>query len=331
MSVVIYCMVMVIIFKELVTASDQCTKIQFATPFFPGESCKDIYNKNTQSHNSPGYYWILNGPSRVFCGMNYTGSSCEDIYSNNPEIRKKSGYYRINDTQWTYCNMTAIEITKNFISTCGDVREGWRGVVDIDISAGDNCPSGWTKDTYSGYSFCRKSFDGVGCSSTTFATNGITYQKVCGKARGYQKGHPNNEFVFNSLTIDDRYVNGLSITYGSPRQHIWTYANGDYDISGTNLCPCDGDGGTIPSFVGSNYYCESGRGSTDDHAAYHFDDPLWDGLGCIHSNCCSVPNQPWFYRQLNEITSANIEARLCDKRTFSSGFTMIDRLEIYIK
>lgn len=166
--------------------------------------------------------------------------------------------------------------------------------------------------------------------STTFSTNGFTYQKVCGKVRGYQKGHPNNGLAFNSLTIDSYYVNGLSITYGSPRQHIWTYANGDYD-NGGNSCPCDGAGSTTPSFVSNNYYCESGRGSTDDHAAYHFNDPLWDGSGCIFSNCCSVPNQPWFYHQLNEATSTSIEVRLCDKRQFAAGFTIIDQLELYVQ
>ena len=211
--------------------------------------------------------------------------------------------------------------------------EGWQRIVDIDISRGDNCPSGWTKGTYSGYSFCQKSFDGAGCSSATFTTNGITYQKVCGKTRGYQKGHPNNQAAFNTLTINSYYVNGLSITYGNPRQHIWTYANGDFDsgAQSNQVCPCYNFEYTTPSFVGNNYYCESGRGSTDDHAAYHFSDPLWDGSGCISSNCCSVPNQPWFYRQLNENTSADIEARLCDKRPFNAGFTMIDQLELYIQ
>ena len=328
MLVVTYHIITVIVAKNLVTAADQCTETQFATPFFPGESCEDIYNKNPQSHNSPGYYWILNGPSRVFCAMNYTGSSCKDIYNNYPEIRTKSGYYHIGETHWAYCNMTAIEIAKNIISACGVVREGWRRIADIDISAGDNCPSGWTKDTVSGYSFCRRSLDGSGCSSTQFSTNGVSYQKVCGKARGYQKGHPNN--IISSYAIDNHYVDGLFITYGSPRQHIWTYATGAYDNGGIN-CPCDGTGGTTPSFVGSNYYCESGRGNIDDHAAYHFDDPLWDRSGCIHSNCGSVPNQPWFYRQLNEIISANIEVRLCVTRSFSAGFTMIDQLEIYIQ
>ena len=153
---------------------------------------------------------------------------------------------------------------------------------------------------------------------------------MCGKARGYQKGHPNN--IFTTFTIDSYYVDGLSITYGSPRQHIWTYATGAYDYSGGINCPCDGAGGITPSFVGNNYYCESGRGSIiDDHAAYHFDDPLWDGSGCIYSNCCSVPNQPWFYRQLNESTSADIEGRLCNSRPFAAGFTIIDQLELYIQ
>jgi len=96
-----------ILITELVVATDdQCEEYHFQTPFHPGDSCQDIYSKNLQTHDKSGYYWILDGPSKVFCGMNYTGSSCEDIYSNNPEIHNKSGYYRINDTQWSYCNMT---------------------------------------------------------------------------------------------------------------------------------------------------------------------------------------------------------------------------------
>ena len=254
--------------------------------FLPDESCESIYNNNEDSHDWSGHYWVT---KRVYCGMNYTGQSCEDIYYYNPETRTKSGYYRVNN-QWMYCNMAmaAIAVAINFIPTCAGVGGGWRRIANIDIKAGDDCPSGWTK-AGDFVTFCRKSFDGPGCSSTTFTTNGITYQKVCGKARGYQKGHPNGGSAFNSVKIDDHYVNGLSITYGSPRQHIWTYANGDFDNRQIR-CPCDKTGGTTPSFVGNNYYCESGRGGTDDHDAYHFSDPLWDGSGCIYSNCCSVPN-----------------------------------------
>ena len=53
-----------------------------------------------------------------------------------------------------------------------------------------------------------------------------------------------------TATIDGNYIDGLSITYGNPRQHIWTYATGAFD-NGEIRCPCDGTGGTTPSFVGT--------------------------------------------------------------------------------
>ena len=102
LQAVIYYIVTMILTKELVIATDQCTEYRFKSPFFSGVSCEDIYNKNPESHDRSGYYWITDGPSRVYCGMNYTGSSCEDIYNNNPEVCDKSGYYRINDNQWTF-------------------------------------------------------------------------------------------------------------------------------------------------------------------------------------------------------------------------------------
>ena len=275
-------------------------------------------DKNPESHNWSGYYWITDGPRRVYCGMTYTGSSCSNIYNNYPEVRNKSGYYRINGSQWVYC-------TEN----CAGAGGGWQRIVDIDVSAGDDCPSGWTKANNSGYSFCTKLFDGTACSPTMFTTNGMVYQKVCGKARGYQKGDPAGVLLLNR-SIDRGYVNGLSITYGNPQQHIWTYAVGRHD-NGVTYCPCDNPGGETPSFVGNNYYCESGSRNTSDVDAYHFDDPLWDGSGCIYSNCCSVPNQPWFCHQLNESISADIEVRLCDPRKLYKGFTLIDQLALYIQ
>ena len=80
-----YCVVTVILTKELVIATDQCTEYQFKSPFYPGVSCEDIYNKNPESHQCSGYYWIV---KRVFCGMTYTGSSCQHIFNKYPEIYK---------------------------------------------------------------------------------------------------------------------------------------------------------------------------------------------------------------------------------------------------
>ena len=451
LQAVIYYIVTMILTKELIMA--QCTVYHFKSP---GESCEDIYNKNPQSHDTSGYYWILDGPRIVYCGMNYTGSSCEDIYNNNPETADKSGYYRMNNNQWTYCkvhaynytgssceniynnnpatrdksgyynindsqwiycimttadaynytgssscedifnsnpetviksgyyrinysqwtyckvdmysytgsscediystnpatrdksgyyhindsqgtycNMKAIAIANgDFITTCAGVGGGWRRIVNINISAGDDCPGQWRKATQSNVSFCRVANDyWSACSSASFSTNGISYQRVCGRARGYQKGDTTAFYGSLISTIDEDYVCGLSITYSSnPRQHIWTFASG----SGERLyapwsCPCSsGVGYYIPSYVGSNYYCESGSTYLSNHDTYYFNDTLWDGAGC-EDNCCNDTTQPWFYRQLNQTTKDDIEARICAHGPFGFRSTLIDQLELYIQ
>ena len=321
----------VILTKEL-TMADQCGEYHFRSPFYPGESCEDIYIKNPESHDKPGYYWILDGPRRVFCGMNYTGSSCMGIYINNPETGSKSGYYRrVNDNHWVFCNMT--EIATATISTCAGVGGGWKRILHIDITAGDDCPSGWRKDTVSGISFCRMVSDRY-CDSIFVSSNGMSYQRVCGRARGYQKGNTDGFHGYHSAghtTIDGAYGECLSITYGSPRQHIWTYAAGNLDdgSSGSN-CPCAG-GPAAPPFVGPNYYCESGAVASSPSESYFFNDPLWDGSGCITSNCCNNPTQPWFYSQLNGSTTSDIEARLCSWDIFYYEAVLIDQLELYVQ
>ena len=267
---VIYYIVTMILTKELVIATDQCIEYQFKSPFFPGVSCEDIYNKNPESHDWPGYYWIhVDGPSDVYCGMNYTGSSCEDIYNNNPETGDKSG--------------------------------GWRRIVNINISAGDDCSGEWRKATQSGVSFYRvASDDNFKCSSASFSTNGISYQRMCGRARGYQKGDTaafyGSDPYYNNRTIDQDYVSGLSITYSSnPRQHIWTFASSRGErYDNEHNCPCKDTQTQVfnsPTYVGNNYYCESASWYESDFDTYHFNDTLWDGVGCI-DNCCDDTTQP---------------------------------------
>ena len=328
--------VLVLCTNRLVVADDQCTHYQFRAPFYPGRSCKDIYIMNPESREVPGYYWIIDSPINVYCGMNYTGLSCKDIYNNNPETGNNNGYYPINNTKWTFCNMTAVAAAvanDRTILSCAGVEGQWRKIAGINISAGDDCPTGWNKSSYNGVSFCRALNDGKGCYSTIFSTNGVSYQHVCGRARGYQKGST-DAFQDNTLSIDTYYVDGLSITRGNPRQHIWTYAvgitdNGNYPSWN---CPCAATPGPAPpSFVGSNYYCESGAGSSWDFSTYHLSDPLWDGAGCFASKCCSNRTQPWFYHQLSKTTQDYIEVRICRSHPFSSNEgILVDTLELYI-
>ena len=103
----VYYIATLILTNQLVMAAKQCEEYQIQSPFFLGTSCDEIYNMNPESQDKSGYYWILlDGLNEVYCGMNYTGSSCEAIYVGNFEVREKSGYYHINNTQWTFCNMT---------------------------------------------------------------------------------------------------------------------------------------------------------------------------------------------------------------------------------
>ena len=62
----------------------------------------------------------------------------------------------------------------SFIPTCAGVVRGWRRIVNISISAGND----------DGVSFFRVASDDRSCSSVNFSTNDISYQRVC---RGYQK------------------------------------------------------------------------------------------------------------------------------------------------
>ena len=75
------------------------------------------------------------------------------------------------------------------------------------------------------------------------------------------------------------------------------YEDGLGDVDAFN-CPCvllaSFNFHSLP-FVGANYYCESGGVNLLNFSAYYFNGPLWDGSGCITSNCYDNPTQPWFY------------------------------------
>ena len=75
---VIYCIVTVILTKELVIATDQCTEYQFKSPFYPGVSCEDIYNKKPGSHQCSGYYWTVTVVEEA--GKSWGGSSLSQSY-----------------------------------------------------------------------------------------------------------------------------------------------------------------------------------------------------------------------------------------------------------
>ena len=108
-------------------------------------------------------------------------------------------------------------------------------------------------------------------------------------------------------------INGVSLTHGNPRQHIWTFAAGTSETdTDKEACPCDTSIRiNIQQFVKADYFCESGV-NTSSTSGFHPDDPLWDGKGCITSSTyCSFNSPPYFTKRLPRPTSDSIEARLC--------------------
>ena len=260
------------------------------------------------------------------------GKSCDDIYQINKASRGVSGLYWINTTSGihqVYCNMEL---------QCGGHKGGWTRVVQFDTSQGDPCPTGWTLITTPGANprnVCRSGSTDE-CHSTIFTTYNTSFYKICGQVRGYQKGNTNAFGNVAGDSIDVAYVDGVSITLGDPRKHVWTYAIGSSDSDSVNAirqCPCAAvRGPDPPSFVSDHYYCESGDVGDRNPDAYYTTDPVWDGLDCSDSvNCCAHPDMPWFSRHFTKAQETFIEARICRNEAFSNEGTLVEMMELYIQ
>ena len=213
----------------------------------------------------------------------------------------------------------------------------WLHVIFINMSDPLNqCPPSWVEENVDGVRACGRGTTGPGCLSTTFNTGGQQYRRVCGRAIGYQHGHPD---AFNSLgTFNDVYVDGLSITYGTPRQHIWTYAAAVTEAllvpHRNSNCPCASEpGASPPPIVANNYYCESGNPDPVIPSPNVLsNDPLWDGENCEGTCCSSGKSPPWFSVELPEPTNDMIEARLCgNEHSDSAEDVLINIFEIYVQ
>lgn len=263
------------------------------------------------------------------------GRSCNDIYQVNKASRGRSDYYWIETAagllQQVYCDMEL---------ECGGHKGGWMRIADVDASTAGACPSGWTFMTTPSQPpnpaipTCRASISG--CSATVFTVHETNYSKVCGKVRGYQKGLTDSFLAFATATftsIDDPYVDGISITSGTPRKHIWTYATGQTDDTNlVNNCPCAAlSGSNPPPFVQDHYYCESGSQGGAVSNSYYTSDPLWDGDECVgvNNNCCASHGKPWFLRQFPAAQSDDIEVRICGLSADEE--VLVDQLELYVQ
>ncbi len=228
--------------------------------------------------------------------------------------------------------------------SCGGTT-GWARVAYIDmINSSHQCPGDMEGFTLSGKRVCGRisSAPTQSCVSATFSASGLQYSQVCGRIHGYQYGDPDAFYRSLSKSIESQYVDGVSVTHGLPgrRKHVWTFATGVSENSGSaGACPCAPNaplsGIRVPSFVGQDYFCESGVSAGNPPAGLYRDDPLWDGEGCTvaGNTCCQFNNPPYFTKQLSTATRDDLEVRACGyyTRDDSTEDTLIELIELYVK
>ena len=279
---------------------------------------------------------LTDAVSNISCPDNYCCDSllpsCEAIHKkwpNNP-----SGYYNITSNNGSvrqvYCHMESL---------CNSTG-GWMRIANLNMTEGDSCPNGFRMYSKGGVHACGRPTTSSGsCVGTIFSSSGIKYSQVCGKVIGYQVRHPDAtaERITNiKNNINTYYVDGVSLTHGNPRKHIWTLMSGARDRNVyENKCPCANVGSKpAPSFVGSDYYCEAGyQGDSNPAAEFYSLDPLWDGKDCGSSEtaCCQRPLIPWFYKSIGYYTTDYIEMRICCNEGTNDEDVPVEQYELYVK
>ena len=304
-------------------------------------NCYHVFKENSSAPS--GYYMIraTNGSLiSVYCDLSFV--NCSQILHVNSFA--PSGYYTIQAPNGSlisvYCDMEG--------SNC-DGKGGWMRVGYLNMSEpGATCPPGLTLHQYNNidHGLCSRPVSSSGSSASVFfSTYGVIYNKVCGRVIGYQYGStdafpPNlgGGHLYNP-NVDNIYVDGVSITYdNNPRKHVWTLGVGNVaDDTSVNQhnCPCNTGNTetTVPSFVGSDYYCESGVDIGYWSSVLYANDPLWDGQQCggLEGPCCTNPKMPWFIKILNETTTEDIELRVMADEATSNEDIPLDIIELYIR
>ena len=99
---------------------------------------------------------------------------------------------------------------------------GWRRVVYLDMTdPHTTCPSGWNMTGYSKRTCGRNNTGSRTCSSATFPVSGGEYSRVCGRIKAYQFGPTHAFYSYRTVTtIDGSYTSGVSVTHGTPKNHI---------------------------------------------------------------------------------------------------------------
>ena len=341
------------------SASKQYSKVEYIKEFFEFEldhSCSDLDRLNSKNCRVMGTYVylvciavasfaVLAQPA-VAQGANttlpltYPGRVLQSVDNQTcpSEEHQEIARNEIKTATRHLLRNSIVPDLQSYSFVCGE-STGWRRVAYLNMSdPSQQCPSVWQEIT-TPHRTCGRRSAGGSCEGLTYSTGSEQYDQVCGRIIGYQLSTP-DAFRGSSRSIDSIYLDGVSVTRGSPRQHIWSFVGGLDEESAVQphcSCPCvtgSTNGNYIPSFVGQNYFCESGITQWDLRTFVFWPngDPLWDGQGCgSTSSCCTFNSPPWFNVQLFSPTTDDIEVRICGDLGIGDEDTPIQLIELYVK
>ena len=143
-------------------------------------------------------------------------SSCYSLHPDCP-----SDYY------WVRAfNGSVVRVYSDMTISCGNITGGWMRVAELNMTdTSQQCPSNLVEKNNN---VRRCETMNVNCSTTNYSALNIRYREVCGRITAYQVGTTNafKKYIDNkNITfINSTYVDGVSLTHGNPREHIWTFA-----------------------------------------------------------------------------------------------------------
>ena len=208
----------------------------------------------------------------------------------------------------------------------------WYRLIYMNMSdPSQQCPPAWREYSNNGMRACGRPNSNTGSCSAIVTLTHIQYSRICGRVIGFQYGTPD---AFRRFGL--RYINfdGINITYGVQRNHIWSYVAGvltDF-INAGSKCPCSEGRTNPPQFHHKNYYCESGN--IDAYYTINklnTDDPLWDGQQCEGTCCNGINSPPWFSVQLPTPTTDGVEASICCDQGTNDEDVPVQLIEIYVQ
>ena len=278
----------------------------------------------------------LRCPALGSCAGN-PGSSCKQIAEERPDAPSGDYWIRL-------CSGSAIQVYCDMSGRCCNSSSGWMRAAYLNMTdPTHNCPAGTYLQGSDVKRLCRRKL-GNGCKSIFFPVHYLPYTRVCGRVIAYQEGSADAFWQYyydNTRTVDDDYVDGITISVGYPRTHVWSFAasntEGGEGADTIYSCPCARTdvptAGVVPPFIGNDYFCESGtaNGWAQNGVLYQ-DDPLWDGANCPeNSSCCQKNNPPWFCKDLGNEFRNDFEVRLCGDEGLGNEDIPIELIELYVQ